>query len=262
MSISRRTFVAAGAAALLAACTAGRKKAAAPRAPTTAAGSTAAPPSTAPQAPPTTAAGPTGPARFVDAGPATATTVALTFHGSGDPALTDQLLAIAERLKAPITVFAVGQWLETNGSMAAKILAAGHELANHTYTHPALATKARAVVATEIRQCRDVLTRQTGSNGTWFRPSGIEGRPPATVLEEAGAAGYPVVVGFDVDPLDYQDPGADAIVARTAAKLKGGSIVSLHLGHAGTVAAFERIVTGARAKHLEPVVVTALIGGH
>ena len=159
----------------------------------------------------------------------------------------------------PITVFAVGQWLAANPTMAEKILAAGHELANHTYTHPALASQPRATIESEITRCRDVLRAQTGSGGRWFRPSGVEGTPNATILAEAGLAGYPVVVGFDVDPLDYEDPGANAIVSRTATKLQAGSIVSLHLGHAGTVAAFERLVTSARGRGLEPVVVSDLL---
>ena len=257
MTISRRTFLLAGAGAVLAGCAAGRKRAVGVGGPST---TLPAPPSTA-AAPPatTTTKAPSGPARYVANGPRTSAAVALTFHGSGDPALTDQLLSIAAQLKAPITVFAVGQWLAANPTMAGKLLAAGHELANHTFTHPALASQPRATVATEITKCRDVLSSQTGSPGRWFRPSGVEGAPNATILSESGVAGYPVVVGFDVDPLDYQDPGADAIVRRTAAKLQPGSIVSLHLGHAGTVAAFERLVSTARSKNLEPVVVSRLL---
>ena len=243
---------------MLGACASGRKRAAVRAATATTAPRTPAPTS----APPTTTAAapaPTGPARYVPNGPRTSQSIALTFHGSGDPALTDQLLAIAARLHAPITVFAVGTWLAANPTMAGKILAAGHELANHTYTHPALGSQPRATVESEIVRCRDVLKTQTGSGGRWFRPSGVEGAPNQTILAESGAAGYPVIVGFDVDPLDYQDPGADAIVSRTAAKLQPGSIVSLHLGHTGTVAAFERLVTGARSHGLEPVVVSHLL---
>jgi peptidoglycan/xylan/chitin deacetylase (PgdA/CDA1 family) len=63
-----------------------------------------------------------------------------------------------------------------------------------------------------------------------------------TVLESAGAAGYRVVLGFDVDPFDYSDPGADAVVQRTLKQVQPGSIVSLHFGYPGTIAALPRII--------------------
>jgi peptidoglycan/xylan/chitin deacetylase (PgdA/CDA1 family) len=187
------------------------------------------------------------------------TRVALTFHGSGDPALTEQLLSEAARLRVPITVFAVGRWLEQYPDMSRRILAAGHELENHTYTHPSLVGAPAATVAAECRRCRDVLAAQTGTGGRYFRPSGIEGHYPPVILDQAGATGYATVVGFDVDPRDYQDPGSAAIVARVRQAVRPGSIVSLHLGHPGTVAAFPVIVADIRGRGLELALVRDLL---
>jgi peptidoglycan/xylan/chitin deacetylase (PgdA/CDA1 family) len=202
---------------------------------------------------------PGGPARFVRQGPTDRKVLALTFHGSGDLGLTNQLLETASRLRAPITVFAVGQWLDANPAMAGRIQGDGNELANHTYTHPALGQVARPGVDQEIVRCRDVLARLTGSGGRWFRPSGID-VPTPLMLDEAGKAGYTTVVGYDVDPLDYQDPGPAAVVDRVRARLHPGAIVSLHTGHQGTVTAFEPIVAAARAAGFQPVVLSALLG--
>jgi peptidoglycan/xylan/chitin deacetylase (PgdA/CDA1 family) len=202
---------------------------------------------------------PGGPAQYVPHGPRGRPAVALTFHGSGDPALTAQMLDLTGRLHVPITVFAVGQWLEQHPDLAGKILGAGHELANHTYTHPTLSRLGQLAVSQEITRCATVLTMQTGGNGRWFRPSGIESQPSQLILDEAGKAGYATVVGFDVDPLDYQDPGANAIVARVAAGIGPGSIVSLHLGHTGTVSAFERVAGSLQSRGLSPVLVRDLL---
>ena len=185
--------------------------------------------------------------------------MALTFHGSGDPALTNEMLGLTTQLKAPITVFAVGQWLEQHPDIAGQILGAGHELANHTYTHPVLSQLGQLAVSQEITRCAAVLTEQTGGEGRWFRPSGVESEPSALILDEASKAGYPTVVGFDVDPRDYQDPGASAIVARVAAGIQAGSIVSLHLGHSGTVSAFPRIAAILQQRKLAPVLVRDLL---
>jgi len=199
------------------------------------------------------------PARFVAAGPRSDPACALTFHGSGPLSLTNEMLDHLRRLDLPVTVFAVGNWLDANPGLSRRILDAGHTLSNHTYTHPSLGQLTRPAVAAEITRCRDALVRLTGGNGGWFRPSGVD-QPSPLMLEEAGAAGYRTVVGFDVDPHDYQDPGADAIVGRVASGLQPGSIVSLHLGHPGTVAAIDRLASLARARGLRPALLRDLIG--
>ncbi len=76
----------------------------------------------------------------------------------------------------------------------------------------------------------------------------------------AAEAGYPLVLGFDVDPLDYQDPGAAAVASRTLSAVKAGSVVSLHFGHAGTVAAVPAVLDGLAAKGLVPVTASQLFG--
>jgi peptidoglycan/xylan/chitin deacetylase (PgdA/CDA1 family) len=184
--------------------------------------------------------------------------VAFTFHGSGDPALLHDLLGAAATANVPLTIFAVGNWLDANAGLAKTILSGGHELANHTYTHPVLPRLGRQQMATEIVGCRDALTRATGSPGRWFRPSGTPTPTPA-ILQEAGRAGYTTVVGYDVDPLDYQDPGADAIVHAVRAGLHPGAIVSLHTGHRGTVTAFASMIAAARERGLRPVRVSDLL---
>ncbi len=246
-TVSRRAALATAGAAVLAGC--GVTRAQRPVTATTRGRATT---PTNPPATTTTTSVPTGPAGYVANGSRTGTAVALTFHGSGDVTLTQELLASAHQLSAPITVFGVGTWMESNPSVADAILAGGHTLGNHTYTHPDLGSLDAAAVADEIGRCAQVLDRLEGSNGHWFRPSGIV-VPTALILDQAGLAGYPVSVGYDIDPLDYEDPGSSVIVARVSQALRPGSIVSLHTGHAGTVQAFPALVQTIRSRHLEPV---------
>ncbi|MEA3076335.1 MAG: hypothetical protein QOF60_1243 [Actinomycetota bacterium] len=241
----RRAFLGAAAAFVVAACTKAKQPVAS--APTTSSTTPARSSTTT-----TTTATSAGPAAFVTSGPTTGNKVALTFHGSGDVALLRQLLAAAETASVPITVFAVGNWLDANPGVAKLILDGGHELANHTYTHPVLPKLGRAAIAGEIAMCRDALAKHTGEPGRWFRPSGT---PAANdvIREEAAKAGYRTVVGYDVDPLDYQDPGAKAVASAVKAGAHPGAIVSLHTGHAGTVEAFPAIVQSLRAAGLTAV---------
>ncbi|WP_261559156.1 polysaccharide deacetylase family protein [Frankia tisae] len=206
---------------------------------------------------------PGGPAVAVSNGPRDRPQVALTFHigpheAGQDLALAHQLLADASRLSVPITVFAVGQWLDNHRDLVPVILAGGNEIANHTYTHPALTAEPADRVAAEIIDCRDVLARLAPMQGRYFRPSGTSNATPL-ILTEAGAAGYRTVVDFDVDPLDYTSPGTDAVVTRVRAATRPGSIVSMHFGYPGTVAAFPRIAANLRTAGLTPVSVSQLL---
>jgi peptidoglycan/xylan/chitin deacetylase (PgdA/CDA1 family) len=184
--------------------------------------------------------------------------VALTFHGSGDTGLAVALLDEAERAHVGITVFAVGTWLVQHPEMAARILRGGHALGNHTYTHPTLHRLSAPAIQDEVSRCAAVLRRLTGSVGAAFRPSGGPSITPPMVAA-ATKAGYPVVVGYDVDSLDNTDPGAAAVTRNVLSAVRPGSIVSLHLGHAGTVRALPDILAGLKSRHLQAVTVPGLL---
>jgi len=191
-------------------------------------------------------------------GPSTSKAVALTFHGAGDPALATALLSEVEAAGAHVTVLAVGTWLEQQPQMAKRILDAGHELGNHTYRHLTMPSLSATVDDSEITRCADVLRRLTGSQGKWFRPSGTVHATP-TILAAAGRAGYSNSLSYDVDPSDYADPGAAAVVSRVLANVQAGSIVSLHLGHAGTVQAMPQILDGLQARGLSAITMSSLM---
>ena len=143
-------------------------------------------------------------------GPTAKPRVALTFHTNGDLDLADQLLDVLDARHVKMTSFIVGDWLEANPDMAKRIAEGGHEFANHTYTHPSFLDLDRDAQLVEIVHCRDVLERLTGGPGAAFRPSGTDDgtvSPGEQVLSVAAEAGYTTVLGFDVDPFDYDDPG-------------------------------------------------------
>lgn len=200
------------------------------------------PPTSPPTAPP-----PLGPARYVSHGPATTARVALSFHTEGTPAQVVRLLDMAKTLEVPLTMLIVGKWLEQNRSLGTRIADAGHDYGNHTYSHLSLPDQKRDVVATEIQRCAELLRAVTGTDGMWFRPSGSNSTT-TLINEEAGKAGYPVVLGFDTDPLDYQDPGAAAVRSRVVSGVHAGAIVSLHAQHQGTLDVFESMVAAIRDK--------------
>ena len=184
--------------------------------------------------------------------------VALTFHGQGPVSTADALLAEAERAGARVTVLAVGTWLEQYPQMARRILGGGHDLGNHTLHHLDVAAMDASGAYAEIAGCALRLRALTGSIGRWFRPS--QTRYATPLIERAARkAGYRTCVSYDVDSLDYTDPGPEAVVAAVLGSVRRGSIISLHLGHPGTVTALPAILHGLARRRLRPVTLTELL---
>lgn len=222
-------------------------------------------PTTATGTPPATHPAPTRPASHAGApavevihGPRTRPEVALTFHGAGDPAIALALLGTLERAHGQATVLVVGSWLAAHPQLAARIVGAGHELGNHTWSHPTLDALPATQARVEIERCRDVIDRLTGSPGGHLRQSG-NARSTALVRRLAGAAGYPICLSYDVDAQDWTDPGVAAVRRNVAAGVRPGSVVSLHFGHPGTLTALPAILADLDRRGLRPVTATRLL---
>jgi peptidoglycan/xylan/chitin deacetylase (PgdA/CDA1 family) len=191
-------------------------------------------------------------------GPRSSKKVALTFHGAGDPKIANELLNIFKSTNTPVTVFAVGTFLQTNPEFAKKILDGGHDLGNHTMTHTQMKTISAKAVDAEIAGCANVLKKLIGNHGSFFRPSGTQ-YSTALIRKTAQKYGYKNCISYDLDSHDYQDPGKAAVISNVKAA-KGGSIISLHFGHRNTVEAMPIIVENLKAHGLTPVTLTELIG--
>ncbi|MBL1086687.1 polysaccharide deacetylase family protein [Streptomyces actinomycinicus] len=260
---NRRGVLRAGAGvvaggALTAGC--GTGQAAAPRAtptPTTTPAPVPASPSARPSSAPVPRAYPGLPVHITH-GPRTRAQVALTFHGQGDPALARTLLTTAERHGARLTVLAVGSWLDTHPDLARRILDGGHDLGNHTQRHVSVNAMSEADARREITDCAERLQRLTGSIGTWFRPSRTATATPL-VARLARTAGYPHVLSYEVDSLDYTRPGAAAVTRKVLADVRNGSVVSLHFGYADTVTALPDVLNELGRRGMRAVTTTELL---
>lgn len=115
-----------------------------------------------------------------------------------------------------------------------------------------------AAATVEIERCRDLLLSLTGTAGRHFRQSGGAHSTPL-IRTLAGAAGYPLCLSYDVDSLDYTDPGPAAVRRNVAAAVQPGSVVSLHLGHPGTLRALPGVLADLAGRDLRPVTATSLL---
>lgn len=209
------------------------------------------PPSAAAHPPVVVAPSPVGPAAEVEHATGGRPEVALTFHGAGELELARRVLATLHDRGAAVTVLAVGTWLRQSPDAARVVVDLGHELGNHTWSHGDVDAMAEAGARAEIERCRDRIVALTGGPGAFFRPSQAQ-HATERVRRLAAAAGYPTVLSYDVDSRDVTDPGAAAI-RRHVRAATAGSVVSLHLGHPGTLEALPGLLDDLAARGLRPV---------
>jgi peptidoglycan/xylan/chitin deacetylase (PgdA/CDA1 family) len=249
--LSRRDAIGVGAAglvALVAGCSAGPTVAAAPTTRPVPRPTTTVPATTTPTG---------GPAVPVARGTSGRPEVALTFHGAGDLGIARQIHDALAAAKAPATIMAVGTWVAANPDGIRMFHDSGHDTGNHTWSHGVMTSMSTSTVASEIERCRDALVAALGTPGSFFRQSSAQ-TATQQELVEAGLAGYARALSYDIDGLDWQDPGP-TVIRRAVATATAGSIVSLHLGHHGTVVALPGILADLAARGLTPVTATGLL---
>ncbi|MFI8195695.1 polysaccharide deacetylase family protein [Streptomyces sp. NPDC085942] len=191
-------------------------------------------------------------------GPRDRPRVALTFDGRGDPDLALAALTRCEQAGARVTVLAVGTWLARHPGLARRILDGGHELGNHTEHHLDLAALDERAAYEEIASCARRLRRLTGSVGAWFRPSPTTYASPL-VERLARRAGYPHLLGCDVESLDHAATRVAAVTRKVAGELRNGSVVELSLGRPVTVAALPLLLAELGRRGLHAVTATELL---
>ncbi len=157
--------------------------------------------------------------------------VALTFDDGPSPE-TAEILAVLVEKNIKATFFLVGQHIEQQPAAAAAILAGGHEVANHSYSHPRMLLKSWDFIRHEIEQT-DQLIRDLGYTGTiHFRsPYGKK----LVLLPLYLSQQDKINILFDVEPESYGDVvnNAERIVTHVVERTKPGSIILLHPENAG-----------------------------
>ncbi|TDU04273.1 peptidoglycan/xylan/chitin deacetylase (PgdA/CDA1 family) [Streptomyces sp. 846.5] len=184
--------------------------------------------------------------------------VALTFDDGPDPVHTRRVLEILDRYGARATFFCVGHHVAALPDLVRRIAAAGHELGNHSWSHPFLPDLTPDQLREQIDRTAEALARLTGEAPTWFRP------PYGALTPEVLAAleGHPTTLTmWDVDSRDWTRPGPERIAATVLDAAGPGSVVLMHEGagdRGQTVRALPSIIEGLLERGLELVPVGEL----
>ncbi len=187
--------------------------------------------------------------------------VALTFDDGPTPGYTEQLVETLDKYKVKASFYLVGQEIERNAAEAKRIVEAGHELGNHSYSHPRMVFKSMSFYREEIDKT-DSLIRGAGYEGPiHFRAPGCKklfGLP--YVLKETRRKH----VIFDVEPDSYPNVAATSqgIVHFVLQKTRPGSIILLHAMYPSrktSMDAVPGIIEGLLAKGYEFKTVSQLL---
>jgi peptidoglycan-N-acetylglucosamine deacetylase len=184
-------------------------------------------------------------------GPAQDGSVALTFDDGPSAPYTEQILDILREQKVTATFFLCGKNVERHPEIARRILAEGHTIGNHTYSHRFPYFRRRSFFAAEIDRAQDVIEQVTGQRPRIFRPPfGARWLGMYSVLRERG---LPLITWSDTG-YDWLQ-GVD-IASETLKHLRPGSIILLHDGkrvypprqvdQSRTVSALPAIIDGVR----------------
>lgn len=165
--------------------------------------------------------------------------VAISFDAAWGAEYTPRILDILRRHKVKTTFFLVGFWIERYPEVVKQIAAEGHEIGNHTNTHPHLNSLSREEIKTELSEVHRRIKELTGQEARLFRPP--FGEYSNRVIEAAEELGY-TTIQWSVDSLDWQDLTSDAILRKVTGEIHPGAIVLFHNNARYTPDALEPII--------------------
>jgi peptidoglycan-N-acetylglucosamine deacetylase len=204
--------------------------------------------------------------------------LAMTFDDGPDPEWTPKILDVLNREHVPGTFFLIGIQAEKFSSLTKRIYREGHEIGNHTFTHPDISSIGSGYMKVELNLTERLFASRLGVRAMLFRPPYSVDAEPDTEdevkpLELTQSMGY-ITIGNKIDTRDWNDEPAlspKQIAARVLDHLppcqpndtQCGNIILMHDGGGNrerTVLALPLIIDGARARGFQFVPVYQLMG--
>ncbi len=171
--------------------------------------------------------------------------VCLTFDAAWGDEDTPLLIDILGRYNIKATFFVVGEWVDRCGDSVKALHEAGHEVMNHSDTHPHMPQLSAAQMKAELNACNDKIEAITGIRPTLHRaPYGDYSNESLQAATELGI----YTIQWDVDSLDWKDLPADQITQRVVSRVQSGSIVLFHNAAKHTPEALPAIIEQLQAK--------------
>jgi len=183
--------------------------------------------------------------------------IAMTFDDGPHVTNTPRLLDMLKQRKIKATFFVVGQCAAEYPDIMKRIIAEGHEIGNHSWSHPQLSAMSDEKVHAEIQKTQDAIVQATGVTPKLMRPpyGAFTARQRAWAY---GNWGYKCIL-WDVDPLDWKVRNSEHVKSEILKGTVAGSIILSHDIHKTTVDAMPETLDALQAKGFKFVTVSELV---
>ena len=183
--------------------------------------------------------------------------IAITFDDGPNEKLTPRLLEMLAQHHVHATFFVLGENAVQHPEILKRAVQEGHEIGNHSWSHPNLAKMSEDGVRSQIKRTEELISNTVGARPTLFRPpyGSLTQREKHLIHEELG---YEIVL-WDVDPYDWKRPGPSVVTNRILKETVPGSIVLSHDIHPGTIEAMPATLDQLQAKGFKFVTVSELL---
>jgi len=181
----------------------------------------------------------------------------MTFDDGPSEKLTPELLDLLAQHHIHATFFVIGKNAAEHPEILQRAVREGHEIGNHSWTHPILGKMRDENVRAELQKTDDAIRAAIGMRPVLMRPpyGSITARQKKWINAEFG---YRIIL-WDVDPLDWKRPGPAVVTRRIVKETRPGSIILSHDIHAGTIKAMPETFDQLEAKGFKFVTVSELI---
>jgi len=183
-------------------------------------------------------------------------TISISFDAAWGNEDTQQLIDILNKYNVKTTFFVVGGWVDKYPESVKALHDAGHEIMNHSNTHPHMTQLSVEKMKEEISKCDEKIKAITGVKPFLFRPP--YGDYNDKVVKTCREMGY-YTIQWDVDSLDWKELGPESIIERVTKRIKPGSIVLFHNAAKDTPAALPVILERLQKEGYNIVPISQLI---
>jgi peptidoglycan/xylan/chitin deacetylase (PgdA/CDA1 family) len=206
-------------------------------------------------------AGAAGPSSLVSRVTTSAKVMALTFDVGSDVGNVSRILTALADQGVRSTFFATGRAAMTYPAALRSVIASGHEIGNHSFSHPYFTRLTATQMTDELSRAATAIRGATGqAPKPYFRPP--YGDYSATVLQAVGNAGYGHTIMWTIDTADWQGLSSTAIRDRVVSRAVPGGIVLMHVGSGapGTPGALPGMIASLKSAGYQLVTISQLLG--
>ncbi|MDQ0229361.1 polysaccharide deacetylase family protein [Metabacillus malikii] len=154
--------------------------------------------------------------------------VAFTFDDGPNPLYTKQILDIFHEYSSRATFFMIGEQMKKHPDTVKEVVNGGHEIGNHTFTHPMLTQLNDEECFEEIAATEGIIEQITGNKPNTFRPPYLDYNEHTHAIVQQ--FGYETIGALNMDAMDWEQPGVEHIVQKTRNHIQSGSIIIFHDG--------------------------------